>query len=506
MSDISLSRQPALALTDLPATLTQIFERAHRPLLPQAQGPLGLFVRYLRRKAERGLAVIYTVDEKHSARKGRINNPDHTVSLTIDEQAMDGVHIRFSAAQAEQAPLTILPSGVLHLTDLGLAVQHFPADNGLPALPACCDTSPQSPLFAALQLAAAQQTGDMALRLVKASAEPVRYKPGNRCVIRYHLQLEQAGDEAGSKQKTLTIFGKVYNNSEQAHDIQGLQHRLYEEQKQAGAIPFLPEPLGIMDALGLTFNEAVQVSDAESRPDDQDDRWNRLRTGTQALQPQVTLGRGGTAIQIIPPDEELRLAAQALARLHTSSVHPVVKGPRTGAKEARRARERAQLLIEHNQAQAAQIQASVQQLASRLERVQPDLYRPAHGGFKASQLLFHSHRVYVVDFDGFCLADPALDAGYFLAYLRPSALWYQRPGMRQWFEEAASIFRNSYQQEMVERGVAPEVVAGILERTPLYEAALIFKIATRRVNRLNSPRPRELSAMLNEITQCLEDK
>jgi len=498
VNDISSASEPALAITDLPATLAQIFERAQRPLLPQAQGPLGLFVRYLRRKAERGLAIIYAVDEKYSPHKGSVNNPDHTVSLTIDEQAMNGVHIRFSAAQAQQAPLTILPSGVLHLADLGLAVQHFPADNGLPALPTCCDTSPHSPLFAALQSAAQQQTGNTTCRLIKASAEPVRYKPGNRCVIRYHLQLEHPAAETGSQQKTLTIFGKVYSNPEQARDIQSLQQQLYDEQRQTGEIPFLPQPLGMMDALGLTFNEAVQVSYAEN------DQWHMLRTGTQALQPQITSGRGGTITQIITPDEELRLAAQALARLHTSNVHPAAKGPRTGAKEARRAQERAQLLAEHNQEQAAPIRAYVQQLASRLEHMQPDLYRPAHGGFKASQLLFHSHRVYVVDFDGFCLADPALDVGYFLAYLRPSALWYQRAGMRQWFEEAATIFRNGYQQTMVARGVAPATVQGILERTPLYEAALIFKIATRRVNRLNSPRPQELSAMLNEIAQCLE--
>ncbi len=505
MNDFSSPNQPALAITDLPTTLTQIFERAQRPLLPLKKGAPGLFVRYLRRKAERGLAIIYAVDETSPAHKRRTNNPNQTVSLTIDEQALDGVHIRFSAAQAQQAPLTILPSGVLHLADLGLAVQHFPADNGLPALPACCDTTPQSPLFMALQAAAQQQTGDTTCRLVRASAEPVRYKPGNRCVIRYHLYLEQPGNEAGSKQNTLTVFGKVYNDTEQARDIQSLQQQLYEEQKQTGDVPLLPQPLGMIALLGLTFNEAVQVSDAESRSRDQDDRWSILRTGIQALQPQVTVGRGGTITQIITPEEELRLAAQALARLHTNCVRPTAKGPRTGAKEARRAQERALLLAEHNQAQSEHIRACVQQLASGLERVQPDCYRPAHGGFKASQLLFHSHRVSVVDFDGFCLADPALDVGYFLAYLRPSALWYHRAGMRQWFEEAATIFRSSYRQEMTTRGVAPEVVEGILERTPLYEAALIFKIATRRVNRLNSPRPQELSAMLNEITQCLEE-
>ncbi|HEU5230134.1 MAG TPA: phosphotransferase [Ktedonobacteraceae bacterium] len=500
MNDASPPREPELAITDLPTVLTQIFERAQRPLLPQAQGSLGLFVRYLRRKAERGLAVIYAVDELHPTHKGRSNDPSHTVSLTLDEQALEGVHIRFSAAQAQQAELDILPSGVLHLTELGLAVQHFPADSSLPALAECCDTSPQSTLCAALAAAAQQQIGN-SWQLVGASAEPVRYKPGNRCVIRYRLQLEQASTEIDNKQKTLTLFGKVYNNPEQARDVQSLQQQLYDEQKEAGVIPLLPQPLGMLDTLGLTFNEAVQVNDAERQSND---RWSQLRTGTHTLQPRVKLERSGAITQITIPVEELQLAAQALARLHNSHVQPLAKGPRTGSKEAKRAQERASLLAQRNQAQAAHIEWCAQQLASRLESLQPDRYRPAHGGFKASQLLFHSHRVYVVDFDGFCLADPALDVGYFLAYLRPSALWYRRSGMRQWFEEAATIFRNTYQQEMVARGVTLEAVQGILERTRLYEAALLFKIATRRINRLNSPRPQELSNMLNEITQCLK--
>jgi len=118
-------------------------------------------------------------------------------------------------------------------------------------------------------------------------------------------------------------------------------------------------------------------------------------------------------------------------------------------------------------------------------------------------LLFHSHHVFVVDFDGFCLADPALDVGYFLAYLRPSGLWYSRSGMRQWFEDAAKVFVSSYRQAMLEHGIAETTIDGILERSRLYEAALLFKIATRRANRLNSPRAKELSVMLSEIANCL---
>ena len=110
----------------------------------------------------------------------------------------------------------------------------------------------------------------------------------------------------------------------------------------------------------------------------------------------------------------------------------------------------------------------------------------------------------MVDLDGFCLADPALDTGYFLAYLRPTGLWYGRAGRRHWFEEAAASFCGAYREALIERGMDTAVTDGILERTRFYEAALLFKIATRRVNRLNSPRPGELAAMLAEIVSLTQ--
>jgi hypothetical protein len=379
-------------------------------------------------------------------------------------------------------------------------VQAFPADGGLPALAASCDTTPGSPVFEALQSAARVQLHDTAWHLVSASAEPVRYKPANRCVVRYSLLLEHP--QQPGTQKRLTIFGKVYAEPEQASSVQALQQQLYAEQEQSGELPLLPHPLGIIDALGLTFNEAIQPATGSAT----EGHWAMLRTGNRALQPQLERGRGGVITRIILPEEELRLTGQALARLHTSKVHPNESALRTGGKEAKRARERAALIAGRYAEQAEDVQQLAQELATRLSALQPDSYRPAHGGFKASQLLFHSHHIFVVDFDGFCLADPALDVGYFLAYLRPSGLWYSRPGMRQWFEAAAEVFRSSYRQAMIAHGVAESSIDGILERSRLYEAALIFKIATRRVNRLNSPRSYELSAMLREIASCLSSE
>jgi hypothetical protein len=496
---MSINNLPtSLSIMELPAIVTHLFERAQRPLLPEAQGKVGLFVRYLRRKPARGLAVIYHADEvnrsgNHAEQQAQANDPHRSVSLTLDEKALEGASIRFSSAQALITPVEVEPSGVLRVEELGISVQAFPADEGLPTLAASCDTSEHSPVFEALQVAARSQLSDAAWRLVAASAEPVRYKPANRCVIRYLLVLQHGDDEASTLRR-LTLFGKVYADAEQAATVQELQGQLYDEQEREGRTqgPMLPRPMGIIRELGLTFNQAVQPPAGE-----------QMRTGTRALRAQIERGRGGEITSIVLPEEELRLTGAALARLHTSAVRPKEGAPRTGAKEAKRARERAGLIAAHNPAHAEETQRLAGQLAARLEALQPDEYRPAHGGFKASQLLFHSHQVFVVDFDGFCLADAALDVGYFLAYLRPSALWYHRSGMREWFEAAKEVFIDAYRQAMLERSVSASSIEGILEHSKLYEAALIFKIATRRVNRLNSPRSKELSAMLNEIAGCL---
>ena len=526
MSNNGLDAGASLSILDLPGIVTLLYDRAQRPLLPGAQKPLGLFVRYLRRKPARGLAVVYAVDEIGRGNKAHSNDPNRSVSLTVDEQALDGAHICFTEAQAREAPLEIQSTGVLRAKDIGLSVQAFPADGSLPALAASCDTTPHSPLFEALQSAARAKLGDDGWQLVHATAVPVRYKPANRCVIRYHLTLDRGKDEE-STLRNLTIFGKVYADPEQARRVQDLQQRLYNEQATphplapspsvmergkgvrqeagndkgtlvvalGGTQPFLPGPLGMIDELGLALNEAVQPGNSRER----------LVTGTRALRPRMERDRGGEITDLVIPVEELWLTAIALARLHTSSVRPDESTPRTGAKEAKRVRERAALIARHNPAQAEEVQRLAQQLAARLEGLEPDVYRPAHGGFKASQLLFTNHKVFVVDFDGFCLADSALDVGYFLAYLRPSGLWYQRPGMMPWFKAAAEVFTTTYRQAMLELGVTQAVIDGILQRSQLYEAALIFKIATRRVNRLNSPRPKELSAMLEEIAACLSN-
>ena len=488
-----------LTIEDVPQIVRELFARTQQELLPDATRPVELFVRYLRRKPARGLAIIYDASERLS-RKQRAAAAHRAVSLTLGEPALNGSSIRITSAQVRNTPLAQDAVGGVQAPDLAIALQAFPADSNLPTLADCCTVSAGSPLLDHLQAAAHLLLGDTNWQLRAAQAIPVRYKPANRCVIRYELELVRPQD--ASVTQTLSLFGKVYADSAQARTVQQLTRQLYAEQVALPGrtiadlppqAPFLPVSLSYIEAYSLVLTEAVRPATP----------GGKLRTGTSVLQPRIVQEWGGKIVSPQSPTSELQLAALALARLHTSQVSPGQHTVRPGAKEAKRARERAALLTGYYPAQAADIQDLVQALAQRLETIEPATYRPAHGGFKASQLLYHDQTIAVVDFDGFCLADPALDVGYFLAYLRPSGLWYGRQGTRAWFEAAAHIFTTTYVRAMHDLGVSPDETAGIVQRSHTYAAALLFKIATRRVNRLNSPRPQELAGILGDIASSL---
>ena len=142
-----------LSIQELPGVVRAILTRSHQSPLTEATRPWGLFVRYLRRKPARGLAVIYDACEilPYQQRATAIHR---TVSLTLDESALVGSTILITPEQAENATLETQPTGIIQAEELGLALQAFPADGKLPHLATSCETSPFSVLFARLQEAA----------------------------------------------------------------------------------------------------------------------------------------------------------------------------------------------------------------------------------------------------------------------------------------------------------------------------------------------------------------
>jgi hypothetical protein len=408
-------------------------------------------LRYLRRKPGRGLVAVFGPGER-----GDI------YTVTLDEQSLAGLPTEVAA---QPAP----------------TVRQFPIDPQLPHLDDVMAPALGSSLVVALE-SAARDVNDVPAdaTLTGVVAAPVRYKPGDRCVLRYRLRFGDpgAGHEGRSASMTCSLVAKLYREPGEAQAADDLLARL----RDRAAAAWTARPLGVVPGLPLALTEDLGSS-RDPVP---------TQSGLDVLHPGSE-----------PAFEVIGRAGRALAELHTSGLDGSDLKPRTGADEAGKAAKRAALLEQYVPDLAPMVRRVTGPLCATLSRLPVDTLRPAHGSYKASQLLVRAGAVFLVDFDQFCLADPALDVGYFLAYLRPAGLWYHRAGRREWFDAAAGIFLSKYLDRLAERGETPADCAGIADRAPLFEAALLLKIAARRANRLHSPRPGEVAAVLDEVSRSL---
>lgn len=437
-------------ITSARPDVTAVFDALDAHLARQGTDRARPPLRYLRRKPGRGLVGVFGPGDV-----------DDIYTVTVDERSLLG-------ALEETAPY-------------GPTVQQFPVDPKLPHL-ATVMTPAEHPALAAALESTARRVHDVPVErpLVDVTAEPVRYKPGDRCVLRYRLSFGDAGTAAGTTMPTTTctLVAKLYRDPGEAAAADALLARLRDH----AGVGWTARPLGVVPGLPLALTE-----DLGSRRD----RVPAL-SGLHVLHPGSE-----QAVEVV------RRAARALAELHTSGLDTRGLNVRTGADEAGRAAKRARLLEQHVPGLAPTARPVTDALCAALAGLPAGTLRPGHGSYKPSQLMVRDGAVFLVDFDQFCLADPALDLGYFLAYLRPAGLFYRRAGRRAWFEAAADAFRSAYFERLAERGESAATGAGIAGRAPVFEAALLLKIAVRRANRLHSPRPGEVAAVLDEVAGVL---
>ena len=364
-------------------------------------------LRYLRRKPGRGLVAVFGPGD---------GGDIYTVSL--DERSL----LDESDGDAT-----------------GPTIQQFPVDPKLPHLDTVMAPSQHPSLAAALESTAREFHEVPAdWRLLDVAAEPVRYKPGNRCVIRYRLLFgdPSAAGGAGTATRTCTLVAKLYQEMAEADDADDLLSRL----RDRAAVTWTAQPLGVVPGLPLALTEDLG-SGRDPVP---------ARSGLDVVHPGSE-----EALEVVGR------AARALAELHTSGLDTGGLSRRTGADEAGKAAKRAGLLEQYVPELAPVLGRIAGTLSATLAALPSDTLRPAHGSYKASQLLVRNGAVFLVDFDQFCLADPALDVGYFLAYLRPAGFWYHRAGRRAWFEAAAETFVSTYLRRLAERGESAATCADV---------------------------------------------
>jgi len=270
-------------------------------------------------------------------------------------------------------------------------------------------------------------------------AVPVRYKPGRTCVVRY-----EAGDVAA--------FGKVMaGGAERQGAVIG--------QLAAGGAVCVPPLLAVWPDLGMTVQAAVEEAGdltttlAGARPLDRA-RWLRR------------LGRAAGCLHAAPVEAALPAVGWREDLEELAGYRPLYAALAPGLEPD----------VDRALAELGRAAATCPSGGERL----------GHGALRTDQLLAgRSGRLYLLDLDGLCRADPARDLANLLGYLRWRGI--RRPEDAGWTSAAGPLVLEGY--AAVAEPPDPAALG-------LFESATLLRIAGRRLRSLAASEWRWLPELL----------
>ena len=299
----------------------------------------------------------------------------------------------------------------LHVAELQLALRIYPLDPNLPALAEL--EGPGGAMLLASHLGA-RAAGAAPERLER---ELKHYKPFKRAVLRVRAFSSGAPEPR-------VLYAKVFADERGA--LLHREHRaLWDATRSARALR-IPEPLGYDPARRMLL-----MGEAPGRPDLID--WIKGLENHRTLPPEVGFERVLRCMAV---------AAEALAELQASGIQPHSV---LGYRQQLARMDKGRLLLRGELAERhPELTRQAEELLRRLEARMParEELVPAHGGFRHKQMVGDEHSLAVIDWDGLCRADPALDAATFLLRLRQEPL--REPGSAPEMERLADTFRREF--------------------------------------------------------------
>lgn len=344
-----------------------------------------------------------------------------------------------------------------YVEDLRLALLFFPLDPVLPGLAEITGTEGERLLASFLPDCRA------GAKVERIDCELQHYKPFERAVLRVRAKLSGSLDAAARP----TVYVKLFADDRGRSSYEGLSD-LWSV-AQGSRYLRVPEPLGYdPDRRMLVLNEAPGKPDLRA--------WIKRLARGQPLPAGVDLERVEAC---------LRVAAGVVRDLQRSDIRPAER--RTFLGELAKLRKKRALLPEDLGATRPELVARFEALLQRLESLAPldERLVPAHGSYRHKQMIGDEHSLTLVDWDGFCLANSALDAGTFLGLLL-------RPGGAPELDELAAAFR----REILE--LQPDVGTHLA----LYEGLALTKRVLRSLKGLS--RGEEVSSDTGPLAAAAE--
>ena len=223
----------------------------------------------------------------------------------------------------------------------------------------------------------------------------VRYKPGSRCTIVYHLDYPEGAD-ARQRWPELVV-AKTYRKEKGQNAYQSMR-AFWDTALSSSTVLKIAEPLAY---------------DAETKVMIQ----GPIRQEMTLKELTVRAVKEGTVEAFEHLTEEMRKTARALAELHKSGTElDTLYGWEDDKQQTRESLE--EMSVSVPQLAAAGI-PFLEKLNGLEASSQPDPRVPSHGTFRPAQVLLYRGEIGFIDFDSCCKAEPAKDLGLFLcAFLR----------------------------------------------------------------------------------------
>lgn len=270
---------------------------------------------------------------------------------------------------------------------LGLDLRTEQADEGLPALPELTDAE------RARALISATMRGPDAVRIERCEPEVMRYKPGSRCTVRYHLEYEP-----GSEGPHMVV-AKTYRGDKGANAYRGMAALA-----DAGIPPStvaLAEPLAYLPGLRVLLQGPVDEQET-----------------LKALVKRTVAEGGPAAFERLR--EEVAKAASGLVAVHSSGIAhgETVTWEHERDDVADLAERVAAAVPELDGVGRPYLDA----LSTMADAHPSDPPGPAHRSFRPAQVLLADGGISFIDFDGLCTAEPAIDVALFRVSLRDAGM------------------------------------------------------------------------------------
>jgi thiamine kinase-like enzyme len=292
---------------------------------------------------------------------------------------------------------------------------------------------------------------------------PIRYRPGERHVLRYDFSLPGTGSAEEQR-----LYAKLYENGQEAARAFGVANRVVDwlDANNQGLQGNRPEAMSEADCV-------ILYSHAPGIP----------------LSHQLERSRRWLATQ-------LKIIGRSLAILHNGpeSLQSGLK-ENTFANEAKvvkRASEHIQVLLPETHEKILDILETLQNRYADLPQEKPTF---THSDFKSDHLLSTPQGLTLIDFDTCKLADPALDIGKFLADLE---WWFTLQGLSGVEEAQAELLKGYAEEENNQK------LHARLARARLFHILILVKIVLRRVPIYKGDWADMTNFMIDQAAQTLD--